>query len=87
MQMHSADNYNIPILGAMILRLSGRDQLGNERTTQQIIYIDSTDKLFLNREACVDLGIIPAQFPVVSGTRPGRLLYHSMPIVPAILRM
>ena len=66
MQMHSADNHNIPILGATILRLSGRDWLGNKRMTRQITYItNSTDKLFLSREACVDLGIIPAYFPVV----------------------
>ena len=66
MRMHSADNRDIPILGAIILRLSGRDQLGNERITRQIVYITySTDKLFISREACVDLGIIPVQFPVV----------------------
>ena len=66
MHIHSADNHDIPILGAVILTLSGRDQLGDERMTQQIIYITySTDKLFLNREACVDLGITPAHFPVV----------------------
>jgi len=68
MQIHSADNRNIPILGAIILKPSGKDQLGNERMTQQITYItNSTDKLFLSREACVDLGIIPAHFPVVEG--------------------
>ena len=50
MQMHSADNHNMPILGVVILRLSGRDQLGNERTTRQIICIaNGTDKLFLSR--------------------------------------
>ena len=43
MQMHSADNHDSLILGAVIFRLSGRDQLGDERMTQQIIYItDST---------------------------------------------
>ena len=68
MQMHSADNHDISILGAVILRLSGRDQLGDERITRQIIYItDSTDKLFFSREACMDLGIISAHFPVVGG--------------------
>ena len=39
MQMHSADNHDILILGAVILRLSGRDQLGDEGMTQQVIYI------------------------------------------------
>ena len=67
MRMHSSDNCDIPILGATILRLSGRDQLDDERMTRQIAYITySTDKLFLSREACVDLGIISAQFLVVS---------------------
>ena len=66
MRMHSVDNCDIPILGATILRLSGRGPLGDERITRQIAYITySTDKLFLSREACVDLGIIPAQFPVM----------------------
>ena len=46
--------------------LSGKDQSGDERTTRQIIYITySTDKLFFSRGACVDLGIISAQFPTV----------------------
>ena len=45
---------------------SGKDQSGDEKTIRQIIYItDSTDKLFLSRGACVDLGIISAQFPTV----------------------
>ena len=66
MQMHSADNRDILILGAIILRLSGKDQSGGKRTTRQIIYItDNTDKLFLSRGACVDLGIVSTQFPVV----------------------
>ena len=59
MQMNSADNLDIPILGATIFRLSGRDQLSDEGMNQQIIYItDSTDKLFISREARVDLGIL-----------------------------
>ena len=79
MRMHSADNRDIPILGAPILRLSGENQLGDERTTRQIAYITySTDKLFLSREACVDLGIIPAQFPVV-GEVPARTDHPAPP--------
>lgn len=66
MQMHSTDNHDIPILRATILRLSGKDQLGTERITRQITYItNSTDKLFLSREACIDLGIISVKFPTV----------------------
>ena len=79
MRMHSADNRDIPILVATILRLSGGNQLGDERTTRQIAYITySTDKLFLSREACADLGIIPAQFPVV-GEVPARMDHPAPP--------
>ena len=46
---------------------SGMESLGSrleERFTGQMVYItDNTDKLFLSREACVDLGIIPNTFP------------------------
>ena len=79
MRMHSADNHDIPILGASILRLSGNDQSGGKRTSRQIVYIThSTDKLFLSREACVDLGIIPAQFPIVGGM-PAQANHPRMP--------
>ena len=66
MRMHSADNHDIPVLGAVILKLSGVDQLGTKRVTRQIVYVTgSTDKFFLSREACVDLGVIPIHFPIV----------------------
>ncbi len=54
---------NIPILGATILV-----------STRQIVYIiKHTDKLFLSREACTDLGIILSQFPLVNKiTRPSQ---------------
>ena len=61
--MHSADNHHILILRAVILKLSRKDQLGDEGMIRQIIYItDSTDKLFLSRKACMDLGIISTHF-------------------------
>ena len=69
-KMHAADNYDICILGATILRLSGKNK-GEERSTRQMIY--NTDKLFLSREACIDVGIIPNTFPTMDqaeGTLP-----------------
>ena len=64
--MQSTDNRDIKILGAIILRLSGRDQLDDERMPRQIVYITySTEKLFIISKACVDLGILPVQFPIV----------------------
>ena len=66
MRVRSADNRSILILSSAIFRLCGMDRSGNERMTQQIVYVtDNTDKFFLSREACSDLGIISIHFPVI----------------------
>ena len=66
LKMHAADNHNICILGATILRLSGKNSKGEETSTRQMVYVtNKTDKLFFSREACIDLGIIPCRFPMM----------------------
>ncbi|CAG2222071.1 unnamed protein product [Mytilus edulis] len=66
MQMHAANNKGIVILGAVILRISGKSQDKNELETRQIVYItDSSDKFFLSKEACITLGIISENFPTI----------------------
>jgi len=58
-KMHTADNHNIHILGATLLRLSGGNNKGEDKSTRQMVKVtNSSDKLFLSREACVDIGII-----------------------------
>ena len=49
-RMHAANGKGINILGAAILRFSGKSPYGEPRETKQITYF--TDKLFLSREAC-----------------------------------
>lgn len=69
LRMHAADNHDIQLLGVTILRLSGKDHSGKERSTRQVVYVTNhTDKLFLSREACTDLGIISHQFPLLGET-------------------
>ncbi|XP_048575650.1 uncharacterized protein LOC116619407 [Nematostella vectensis] len=71
-RMHAANGTGIPILGAVILRLTGNNQPGLEAKTRQIVYVtNESDRLFLSREACKDLGIISESFPTV-----GESLYH-----------
>ena len=61
LKMHAANNQGIAILGAAPLRFSGSNP-----ETRQLTYItDTTDTLFLNREACSALGIIAKGFPSV----------------------
>ena len=66
MKMHAANGKGINIIGAAILRFSGKSPNGEPRETRQITYItDNSDILFLSREACIALGIITTRFPTV----------------------
>ena len=63
MQMRTATDLGIKILGATVLRISATSQDGQILETRQMTYItDASDKLFLSREACTALGIIQETF-------------------------
>ena len=69
MSMHAANNEGITILGATVLRFSGNDKHGRPLETRQITYVtDNSDKLFVSKEACISLGIIPENFPALGST-------------------
>ena len=66
MKMHAANRKGITILGATILRITGKDESGRRVETRQMTYVtDNSDKLFISREACIALGIISDSFPTV----------------------
>ena len=66
MKMHAANNNRITILGATVLRFSGKSETDEIINTCQIVYItDSCSKIFLGCEACVTLGIISSSFPTI----------------------
>ena len=70
MQMRTATNLGIRILGATVLRLSAKASDGQTRETRQMTYItDASDKLFLRKEACSALGIIQDTLPLI-GAQP-----------------
>ena len=85
MKMHAANNNAINIIGAVVLRFYGESVSGDCLETRQLTYVtDSSDRLFLSREACVALGMISPKFPrigealsvqdstsAVSGLNPG----------------
>ena len=67
--MHAANNNGIKILGAIILRFSGKSTSGQTLETRQIVYVThDSDKIFLNRETCKALGMITGSFPTVGET-------------------
>jgi len=69
MRMHAANKRGIKILGATFLRLSGKDASGKVYETRQLTYVtDTSDRLFISKEACIALQIIPVTFPVIGAT-------------------
>ena len=65
MKMKAANNKGIRILGAVVIRFAGNT--GTRRLeTRQIAYVtDTSDRIFLSRAACVDLGMISDKFPTL----------------------
>ena len=63
-KMSAVNRDVIPILGAVILRLSEKSGSGKVIETAQICYVtDVIEDAYLSREACTTLGIIPSDFP------------------------
>ena len=66
MRMKAANKQDIRILGAAIIRFSGENNSDPKLVSRQIVYVtDSTDRVFLSRAACVDLGLISKAFPTL----------------------
>ena len=66
MLIHAANKASIKILGAAIIRLSGRAKPGKHVETRQILYVtDNADKLFISRKACISLAMIIKNFPSI----------------------
>ena len=81
--MHTANNQQIHILGAIILRISGKNTLGNIVETRQLTYVtNESDKLFLSKGACIDLGMINENFPTINEITSDQL--HTTTDVPRI---
>ena len=68
-KMSAANRQAIEITGAVILRLRGADSGGYPVESTQICYVTlESEKLFLCREACTDLGLISSSFPILGET-------------------
>ena len=68
MEMHATNKNPIIILGAVVLRFSGKSDNGKILETRQFVYIMGDDALcnvLLSHEACVSLGIVSAKFPSI----------------------
>ena len=81
-RMYAANNEGINILGAIFLRLKGRDKNGNEFETGEMVYVsDSTDRFYLSRHAMEQLKIIGPDFPSVGSANSSNAI---LPVTAAV---
>ena len=70
-RMVAANNEGIRILGAILLRVTGKDSSGNSFETAEMVYVsDSTDQFYLSCHAMEQLRIIGPDFPSVGAASP-----------------
>ena len=64
MSMRAANKTNIDIIGALIVEIK---VVGHETVSKQVVYIaTNASRVFLNREACEQLGLVPKNFPQIN---------------------
>ena len=69
MKMNAANNKTINLIGALPLRITGTSPDGVTHTTRQLVYFtESTNRMFLSKQACSCLGIISPNFPTIGET-------------------
>ena len=69
--MRGAIREDLGVQGAIITDVTTTDASGAARSTRQLIYVSAKmEKAFLCREALVNLGALPANFPQVPASRP-----------------
>lgn len=80
-KMNAVNKNAINIVGAVLLRFCGSDKDGYPIETAQLCYVTpDTNKTFLSREACVDLGLISVGFPSLGETNKKNDIYSSVSV-------
>ena len=64
MGMRAATGNPVKVLGAIILKIKNPTSSNNAQETRQLVYVtNETSQFFISKGACIDLGIIPSNFP------------------------
>ena len=67
MEMRAANGNPIKVLGAVILKVKGSTNSTDTLETRQLVYVtNETNQFFISKAACIDLGIIPSNFPAIA---------------------
>ena len=66
LKIKAANSGGMRLLGGVLVRIEGKSPSGANRTTRQIAYVaEGISKIFLSKQASVDLGIIDTAFPTI----------------------
>ncbi|MEL6804226.1 MAG: hypothetical protein AAFO91_10635 [Bacteroidota bacterium] len=72
MRMRSVNGQAVTIAGAIFLTVKSTNQDGVTLKTKQMVYISAqVEHLYLSKEGCAKLGLIPKNFPVVDSCSKG----------------
>ena len=72
--LKAANETGIKILGAAFINIMGVAQDGKKWSTQQLAYVaEGLNQLLLSKQACVELGIIPHNFPQIGSHHMGKV--------------
>ena len=62
----TADNAGLGMIGGILVKITGKTKGGELRRSNQLCYIaENIHCLFLSKQCCQDLGIIPVDFPKI----------------------
>ena len=64
--VNAANNSGLGLLGGALVTFSGKNCQGNTPTSKQLCYAaEDIESVLLSRSACVDLGLISKNFPII----------------------
>lgn len=67
MEMRAANGNPIKVLSAIILKIASPTSPNSVHETRQLVYVtNETNQFFISKGACIDLGIIPSNFPAIA---------------------
>ena len=78
--LYAANKVEIPVSGAILLRLSGLSPTGQTHTAAVMVYVSpSSNKFYLSEQALIQLNVIPESFPQLGGALLQQSAIHNSP--------
>lgn len=69
MKMNGAGQHDLGVLGAVVLSITAKDEMGGTKSTKQLAYIcNKVSRMYLSKAALRELNILPKNFPIPQAT-------------------